>query len=76
MSYQIYGREESPMLKIVVNGCEVFGATLGGVLPESREWLANHLSDAFQREIDAAVKRGIEQHKAEVRALLGIKDTK
>lgn len=73
MSYDIYGREESPMLRVVVNGYEVFGATLGGVDPDSREWLANHISGAFQREIDAAVKRGIEQHKAEVRALLGIK---
>lgn len=76
MSYKIYGREESPMLKIVVNGYEVFGATLGGVVPESREWLAQHLSEAFEREIAAAVYRGIEQHKAEMRALLGIRESK
>lgn len=72
MTYKIYGDEEDIMLGIYVDGWCVFGMTLNPVKPESREWLAKHLDESFQRASQRAAHAAVEQHKAEIRKLLGI----
>jgi hypothetical protein len=72
VTWKIYGRDESPMLEIVVGDWSVFGMTLGGVKPESREWLAAHLDRAFEEQIERAEKRGAQRTKQEFRKLIGV----
>ena len=74
MTYKVYGYPEDQMLCITVNGWEVFGMTLTPVAPESREWLAQHLDESFQREHKRAAELAVQAHQREQRKLLGFKD--
>ncbi len=71
MSYQIYG-DARPKLHIVHDGWEVFGMTLCPVDPESREWLAKHLDQAFAKAIDDAKRRAVLEHQHRLQKLLGV----
>ena len=70
MTWKIYG--QSPMLSIVVDGWEVFGMSLSPVAPDKREWLAAHLDQRFEREIDRAKNEAVTAYKAELRKMLGV----
>lgn len=72
MSYHIdYYDEENPRLVLGINGRRM-EFSLMGVHPESREWLGNLLDRVIQEEIAYAVNKALNEHRAEMRALLGI----
>jgi len=72
VSATIYDDDGFPHMVVTHDGWDVFGATLQGVAPESREWLANHISEGFAREIEKAKARGYAKAQADMRKALGI----
>jgi hypothetical protein len=73
MTHEITERRPGEaMLRIVIDGYEVFGMTLGPVKPESHEWLAEILDRAFVEAIEKGVRRARAKDQLEMRRLLGI----
>lgn len=64
--------DDGPMLRVVVNGYEVFGCTLQDVNPDGRQWLADHITKALKREINRAFNEGRRNAQAEIRRSLGL----
>jgi len=75
MSHEIIERSEGrKSLRIVIDGYEVFGMTLGPVDSTHHEWLAEILDRSFADAMVKAVRRARAKDQAEMRRLLGIGD--
>ena len=71
MAYQIYGEGVDATLNITVDGWYVFGCTLTPIAPESREWFAKHIDQAFQKASERAGQIAVAKHQDALLKLLG-----
>ncbi len=75
MSHEIISyRPGQPQVRIVLDGYEVFGMTLGPVAETHHQWFAEILERSFKDAIDNAVRRARAEDQALFRKLAGIGD--
>lgn len=75
MSYEIVAyRPGHPQLRIVLDGYEVFGMTLGPIEDSHHQWFAEILERGIKDAIEGAVRRARAEDQAVFRRLAGIGD--